>query len=303
MTEKLKVVFIFGPTGVGKSELALRVAQGIGEIISVDSMQVYKKLEKGTAKPDKRALQSVRHHLVSIVSPDYRFSAGDFRKLASKAIYDIHRKGKIPILVGGTGLYFHALEYSLSKAPSADLELRKKLYREEEKMKGSLYVRLKSVDPKTAKTLHPHDLVRIIRALEVYDLSGKKFSDFKNLGADVKFDALKIGLNIDREELYEHLVQRCKKMISEGLAGEVFELLCGGYDERYPSMKGLGYSHFIQYFKGCRSFNEVVRLFIRDTKRYAKRQLTWFRREKGTIWFQPTDDRSVRERIERFAGF
>jgi tRNA dimethylallyltransferase len=303
MTEKLKVVFIFGPTGVGKTDLALRVAQGIGEIISVDSMQVYKELEKGTAKPDNRALQSVPHHLVSIVSPDYRFSAGDFKNLASRAIYDIHHRGKIPILVGGTGLYFRALEYSLSDAPSADLELRKILYCEEEKEKGSLYVRLKSVDPKTARTLHPNDLVRIIRALEVHELSRKKFSDFKNGGTDVKFDALKIGLNIDRDELYKRLADRCKKMISGGLAGEVFGLLSRGYDERFPSMKGLGYSHFIQYFKGCRSFNEVIRLFIRDTKRYAKRQLTWFRREKGTILFRPTEYRSVRERIEHFAGF
>jgi tRNA dimethylallyltransferase len=270
MTEKLKVVFIFGPTGVGKTELALKVAQGIGEIISVDSMQVYKGLERGTAKPDKQALRSVPHHLVSIVSPDYRFSAGDFKKLASMAIYDIHRRGRIPILVGGTGLYFRVLEYTLSDAPSSDLELRKELYRKEETKRGSLYVRLKSVDPETARTLHPNDLVRIIRALEVYVLSGRKFSDYKTGGADVNFNALKIGLNIDRAELYKRLARRCNIMIVGGLAEE--------------------------------SLNEVDRLFIRDTKRYAKRQLTWFKREKETIWFRPTEYRSVRERIERFVG-
>jgi tRNA dimethylallyltransferase len=295
-----KLIFIFGPTGVGKSELAVKVAHGLGEIISVDSMQVYEGLDCGTAKPDERCLGAVKHHLISIVPPTYRFSAGDFKSLAQKAIQDISKRGYIPILVGGTGLYFRALEYNLDEAPKADINFRERLYAEEEREKGTLFNKLIEVDPHTARHLHPNDLVRIIRALEIYHISGEKFSDMVKRNSRSMFRILKIGITMEREKLYRKLELRCMKMVERGLAEEVYGLLRDGFTEKLPSMKGLGYSHFIQYYKGCLSHNETLRLFMRDTKRYAKRQLTWFGNEKGVDWFGPGDHKEIRGRAEEF---
>ena len=291
-------MFIFGPTGIGKTELACEVAEGIGEIISVDSMQVYRGLDRGTAKPSAEQLRKVPHHLVSIVPPDYRFSAGDFKRLASDAVSSILRRGKIPILVGGTGLYFKALEYDFIDAPSANTGLREALYRKEEKQKGSLYCELASVDPEAARSIHPNDLVRVVRAIEIYRTSGVRFSDYCRRDREPQFETMKIGLTIDRAELYRRIEARCRGMIRERLDQEVKDLLKRGYGEQYPSMKGLGYSHYIQFFKGCYSAEETERLFIRDTKRYAKRQLTWFRKEPGTIWHAPSDVRAIRKSVE-----
>lgn len=300
MENKKRLIFIFGPTGVGKTRLAVNVSEGIGEIISVDSMQVYRGLDIGTAKPGEEERRRVPHHLIDIVPPDYRFSAGDFRRLALKAIDEIYGRMRIPVLVGGTGLYFRALEYSLIEAPPADLALRRSLYTEEEMEKGRLYRKLFEVDPETARKLHSNDLVRIIRALEVHALTGIRLSDFLKMKNQRKFEILKIGIIIDRKLLYSAIEERCREMVNRGLGGEVYRLLMQGYTEECPSMKGLGYSHFIQYFKGCYSSKEVLRLFQRDTKHYAKRQLTWFRREKGTFWHGPDEFQQVRERIDAF---
>ncbi|UCB45119.1 MAG: tRNA (adenosine(37)-N6)-dimethylallyltransferase MiaA [Spirochaetota bacterium] len=297
-TEKL--VFIFGPTGVGKSELAVKIAHGLGEIISVDSMQVYEGLDCGTAKPDKKHLVVVKHHLVSIVPPTYRFSAGDFKRLAQEAIVDISKRGFIPILVGGTGLYFRALEYNMDAAPKADINLREQLYKEEERQKGALFKKLMDIDPSTARRLHPNDLVRIIRALEIYHLSGVRFSDILNRSSEHRYSILKVGINIAREKLYRKLEVRCMKMVRHGLAWEVSRLLEDGLTEKLPSMQGLGYSHFTQYYKGCLSHDETLRLFTRDTKRYAKRQLTWFGKEQGVTWYHPDEHNEIRGQVEKF---
>jgi tRNA dimethylallyltransferase len=302
--KKDRLVFIFGPTGVGKTELACKAALDIGEIISVDSMQVYKGMDLGTAKPSAEQMETVKHHMISVVSPDYRFSAGDFKKRALRIIPDIYKKEKIPFLVGGTGLYFRALEHDLMDAPPADLELRESLYLDEEKRKGTLYDRLTKLDPAAASFLHPNDTLRIVRALEIFYNSGVKFSEFINNEKEKKFsprfEILKIGLNYERGVLYKKLESRCIKMIKSGLAEEVHRLLGAGYTEKYPSMKGLGYSHFIQNIKGCLSCEETVELFIRDTRRYAKRQLTWFRKEKDTQWYSPSDSDTVRRLAESF---
>jgi len=299
-----KLVFIFGPTGVGKSDIACEVAQGIGEIISVDSMQVYGGMERGTAKPTEEQMQRVKHYLVSIVPPDFRFSAGNFKKLALKTISDIYNRGKIPILVGGTGLYFRALEFDLMDAPPANLELRDSLYSREEKNSGSLYRALSQIDPQAASSIHPNDILRVVRALEIYYITGVKFSELARRDSEDRsvehFTTLKIGINTDRDVLYGRIEARCMKMIDSGLAREVFGLLRDGYTEKLPSMKGLGYSHFIQYFKGCYSSEETLRLFIRDTKRYAKRQLTWFGKEPDTRWFEPSESEAVKRKVMSF---
>ena len=298
--KKDRLVFIFGPTGVGKTDLACEVAQDIGEIISVDSMQVYKGLDLGTAKPTAEHMKKVPHHLVSIIPPDFRFSAGDFKRLALKIISEVNQRGKIPILVGGTGLYFRALEFDLLNAPPAKRKLRETLYKKEEKNKGYLYKKLSTIDPPTAKLVNQNDLLRIVRALEIYYTSGIKFSRLLQKGKTRQLMPLKIGLNIDREDLYASIESRCKKMIDCCLAQEVYGLLMKGYTEKLPAMKGLGYSHFFQYFKGCYSYDETLRRFVRDTKRYAKRQLTWFRKETGVFWFKPTDVDIIRREIESF---
>jgi tRNA dimethylallyltransferase len=301
MSDRQKLVFICGPTGVGKTELAARAAEGIGEIISVDSMQVYRQLDLGTAKPGPEVLSRVPHHLLSIVGPAYRFSAGDFRRRALEAIAGIRSRGRLPFLVGGTGLYFRALEFHFSEAPGADLSLRELLYREEEQSKGSLYQRLLELDPETARRLHPNDLVRIVRALEIHRLTERKPSEFVTGAQQPQFDILKIGLDVERGVLYDALERRCMNMVRDGLAAEVYGLLRQGYDERYPAMKGLGYSHFIQYFKGCLSNRETLRVFIRDTRRYAKRQLTWFRKDRAVSWYGPEEADMICEHILNFS--
>jgi tRNA dimethylallyltransferase len=295
-----KLVFIFGPTGAGKTDVACDVAEKIGEVVSVDSMQVYRGLELGTAKPTAAQLSRVPHHLVSIVPPDRRFSAGDFTRLALAAVRDIEGRGKTPFLVGGTGLYFRAFEYGLADAPPADAALRETLYREEERRSGSLYERLSRSDPAAAEALHPNDLVRIVRALEVQMLTGVSFSASVKGSFAKRVFPLKIGLETEREELYARIEARCARMLKAGLAEETRSLFARGYTERYPSMKGLGYSHFLQHFKGCRSRPETERIFVRDSKRYAKRQLTWFRKEADTVWYSGADREGVRSAVARF---
>ena len=276
------------------------MADGIGEIISVDSMQMYRGLDLGTAKPGKETLQRVPHHLLNIVKPDYRFSAGEFRQRALSAIAEIRSRGGMPFLVGGTGLYFKALEYRLSDAPGADESLRERLYREEEQCRGSLHEKLVRVDPGTARRLHPNDLVRIVRALEIHELSGRSPFEYLTGGGEQRFRILKIGLTMNREALSQRLEQRCMHMVGAGLAAEVHDLFRHGYDERCPSMKGLGYSHFMQYFKGCLSYGETLRLFVRDTKRYAKRQMTWFRKDRGVCWYNMDEREKIYKAILDF---
>lgn len=295
--EAARVVFMFGPTGVGKTELAVQAAAGVGEIVSVDSMQVYRGLDLGTAKPTPRQRAQVPHHLVDVVSPDYGFSAGDFKRRALRAVERITARGRVPVLVGGTGLYFRALENNLSDAPPADPGVREELYRMEESEQGSLHRLLQSLDPETAAGLHPRDLVRLVRAIEIQRLSGVKFSELKRGRPRNLVRPVKIGVMLDRDLLYRRLELRCGRMIETGLPEETAGLVRRGYREDLPAMKGLGYSHFIQYFKGCRGREETRRLFIRDTRRYAKRQLTWFRKEQGARWLRPDQVEEAREVI------
>ena len=295
-----KLIFIMGPTATGKTDIAVDLAYSIGEIVSVDSMQVYKFLNCGTAKPKKEQMQKVNHYLIDIVNPNYRFSAGDFKRLALNAIDEIHSRGKIPFLVGGTGLYFRTIERGLIDAPPADVRYREQLYEEEKKTKGILYEKLMKVDRDSALRIHKNDLIRIVRALEIHHLTGIPFSEWMKIDTNRDFSILKIGITLERPILYKRIEKRCYSMLECGLAKEVVQLLNSGYDERYPSMKGLGYSHFINYLKGCLSYNETVREFIRDTKRFAKRQFTWFRSDNDIEWYSPSDVEIIRSRIFNF---
>ena len=286
-----KIIIISGPTCSGKSALAVDIALILGgEIINADSMQVYRGMDIGTAKLPLSERKGIPHHLIDIVNPDQEFNAALFLFHALPIIRALHEK-KIPIIiVGGTGLYVKALLGGLFKCPSSKPELRQKLRQECEKRGPSfLYKRLSRLDREAADTIQPTDKVRIIRALEVIYLTGSPFSELtrKHAFSDRQFLALNLCLNIDRQVLYSRINTRTVSMIDSGLIGEVEGLLEMGYSPELKPMQSIGYRHIICYLKGRCDLDEATRLIQRDTRRYAKRQLTWFSADPDVIWVNP----------------
>ncbi len=284
-------LFLIGPTAVGKTEAAILLAKYLKtEIISADSMQIYRGMDIGTAKSLKEQRQIVKHYMIDIVEPTEDFSVGEYLRGAMKIIEDLSKRGKIPLIAGGTGLYIKALTRGIFEGPKRDKGLRRTMEMEEEKHgKGYLYQRLRDSDPVAASKIHPSDLRRIIRALEVYQLGKRPISDFQKRDTiGYLSDPVKIGLTRDRKELYRRIEERVDKMISDGLEKEVKSLMERGCHDGMTSMQGLGYRHFMRYLMGEYSLGEAVRLLKRDTKRYAKRQFTWFRKEEGITWVDIT---------------
>lgn len=286
----IRLLVIQGPTASGKTELAIRIAEAVGgEIVNADSMQVYRRMTIGTAKPSPELLQRVRHHLVDIVSPDQNFSAGDFRREAARAITDIHARGAKPIVVGGTGLYIRALLKGLVEVPPADQEYRDELREIFDRSGGdSLLSMLAAVDPATAATLHPNDHVRIIRALEVFRHTGVPVSAFRERHgfATEEYSYLKIGIRLDREVLYDRINRRVDSMMEEGLVDEVRGLLVSGYGRELKSMRSIGYREICSYLAGECTLEEAVELIKRNTRRYCKRQETWLRGDNEIYWVE-----------------
>jgi tRNA dimethylallyltransferase len=284
--KKIKIVVIAGPTGSGKSDLAMRLAERVdGEIVNADSMQIYRGLDIGTAKPPAEALARIPHHLIDIVSPDQNFTASDFRREAAAAIADIHSRGKKAILVGGTGLYIRALLEGLVDSPTGDPELRRQFA----DLPGEeLLRRLSEVDPETAERLHPNDRVRIIRALEVFAQTGRPISAFRaeHGFAGSYYDALKLAIKVERQELYRRVEARVDQMMQDGLVAEVQRLLALTYTQELKSMRSIGYKEISAYLAGEITLDQAVALIKRDTRRYAKRQMTWFGRENDFIWLE-----------------
>lgn len=287
------LLVIAGPTAIGKTRIAIELAKELnGEIISADSRQIYKGMDIGTAKPSKDEQAAARHHMLNVVNPDGHFSVGEYKRSAEKTIEDIWQRNRLPIIAGGTGLYIRAVIDGLWEGPKADNELRDKLKKEEEAFgKGCLYKKLKEIDPETAEKTKPNDLVRIIRSLEVYYKEGKPISYFHRAHGfeEKKYNAVIIGLTMDRKMLYKRIEERVDKMINSGLVDEVKALLKKGYDENIISMTGVGYRQVIGYLRGDYNLEEAVRLIKRDTKRYAKRQYTWFNQDKRIEWFNADD--------------
>lgn len=284
------LVIITGPTGIGKTELSLELAKKYkGEIISSDSMQIYKKLNIGTAKIDLNKT-SIPHHMIDIIEPSDNFTVADFKNSAKKIITDINNRGGLPFLVGGTGLYINSLVYNLDFTETEpDYEYRDEL-REILEEEGSefLYEKLQDQDSDMAEKIHKNNGQRIIRALEILKSGNKKGDNFRQENKD--YNLIYIGLNMDRAKLYEKINQRVDKMIDLGLVDEVKNLLDEGLDKKSQSLKAIGYKEVISYLDGEIDFDEMVDLIKKNSRHYAKRQLTWFRRDKRIKWFDRESD-------------
>ena len=290
-----KLVIILGPTGVGKSAVAAAVALEVGgEIINADSQEVYRHMDVGTAKPSLELRQKVPHHLIDVVDPDEEFNAALFRELAMKSAQEIWARGKRVILCGGTGLYLKALTRGLFVGPAKDPEIRGRLEQEaRENGLSALYERLRRVDPDATFSIHPHDRQRIIRALEVFEQTGKAMSRWHREHGfkEDPFETLKIGLHRERKELYDMIHRRCEGMVAQGLVEEVRGLLDRGYRLDLKPLRSVGYRHVGLYLGGEMSLDDALALMQRDTRRLAKRQLTWFRADKEIRWFHPERER------------
>lgn len=300
------LVGIVGPTATGKTAVGVELAKMLsGEIISADSMAVYKGMDIATAKPTPEQRAAVAFHLLDVVCPDEEFSVAGFRRLAEQAIADILDRGKLPILVGGTGLYVKAITGGLNiPSVAPDRELREQLKEEAARLGGEhLLARLRAVDPVTASRLHPRDLKRIIRALEVYTVVGTPLSHFhETVGTrEVVYDVKLFGLTMSRRALYDRINERVDDMIRAGLIEEVESLLDKGCSPEMPSMKGLGYKQIAGYLVGEYDFPTAIELLKRDTRRFAKRQYTWFRADPTIKWID-VERLSVVETSEAIAA-
>jgi tRNA dimethylallyltransferase len=291
------VVVIVGPTAVGKSRVAVEVAKAFEtEVLTADSRQVYRGMDVGTDKPAQEDRQGIPHRLIDLVDPDESFNAGLYRRQAIDEIERLYRDSRLPLVVGGTGLYVRTLLNGLCDAPSADPILRAALRQEaEDEGYDRLYARLAAVDPVAAARLHPRDESKVIRALEVYQLSGRRMSDFQQEHGFVErpFSALIIGLNRDRNTLYLRIEERIDWQLAHGLIEETKQLLAQGYRCDSGAMKGLGYRQVAEYLAGKYDVDEMVRRFKRDTRHFSKRQMTWFRKEPGIQWLTIEESESV----------
>ncbi len=289
-----KIIVIAGPTAVGKTKYALDIAKKYnGEIVSCDSMQLYKYMDIGSAKPSKSELLEIKHYLIDEIDPRNKFSVAEYQKLAFTAIEEIFNKGKIPIIVGGTGLYLNSLLYEMDFAnTNEDRNIRKK-YEElaNSISKEELFKMLEDKSPIMANRIHPNNVKKIIRALESIELNGIGIEDFKNVQKPVDaYTPILICLNRDRDELYQIINQRVDSLIETGLLNEVKGLLNLGLSDADISMKGIGYKEIISYLNGEYDLTHAIWLIKRNSRRYAKRQITWFKRYKNMKWFNLTSD-------------
>ena len=285
---KPKVVVICGPTASGKTALSIELAKKInGEIISCDSMQIYKDMNVGTAKPTKEEMQGIKHYLVDYVLPTKRYSVADYKRDAEKSIKEILKKGKVPIIVGGTGLYVDSLIYNIEYPEiKFDEQYRKKLEKEvEEKGLENLYKEAKKIDPIAVEKISKTDKKRILRILEIYHATGKTKTEQEIISRrnEPKYDYKVYALLWDREKLYDRINLRVDLMIKQGLIEEVKSIL-EKYNTFPTAMQGLGYKEVVQYLNGELTKEEMIEKVKQETRRYAKRQMTWFRKNKQTVW-------------------
>lgn len=289
-----KLVILTGPTAVGKSELAVQLAKEIGgEIISADSMQVYRHMDIGSAKILPEEMEDIPHHLIDVLEPTEEFNVVVFQKMVKEVMEEIRQRGHIPILTGGTGFYIQAVLYDIDFTHNdEDSHFRRQLEQlAKDKGNETLYERLKQIDPESCESIHPNNVKRVIRAIEFYEKTGKKISQHnreqhENLSP---YRFAYFVLNDERAKLYDRIEKRVEKMLSKGLVAEVESLKNMGCTRDLVSMQGLGYKEILDYLNGNCSLEEAVYLIKRDTRHFAKRQLTWFRREKEVTWINKQD--------------
>jgi len=283
-----RFLVIVGPTGVGKTRVALEIAEKSGaQILSADSRQIYRYMDIGTAKPSREERRRVRHYFIDIINPDQRYSAGEYGQQARQQLRDLFRRGKLPIVVGGSGLYIRALLDGLSPELPSDPEIKNQLI-EELKASGNieLHRRLREVDPQAAERIHPHDSQRILRALEVFQITGRKISEMQKILPQQKleFTPVVVGLNMERKRLYQKIEQRVERMIAEGLVEEVEKLVRMGYSKDLNSLRTVGYKEVFPLLEGKQTLEKTVEEIKKNSRRYAKRQLTWFCSDPRVRW-------------------
>lgn len=298
------IVVILGPTAVGKTEVGLRSARWLdGEIVNADSLQAYRGLEIGTAKPTLEERASVPHHLIDILEPDEEFSAGEFARRARAVIDEVEVRGRVPIVVGGSGFYLRALLDGLSSIPKVRPGVREDLrQRLEREGLDSLRTELRELDPETAGRLLSGDTQRVLRALEVAISTGRPLSEW-HLEPPIdgsRLEAVRVGLTLERRLLYDRIAHRVHRMIEAGWVGEVEQLLNRGWSPRDPAFQAIGYRELAAHLAGEVSLEEATEETIRATRRFAKRQLTWFRKERDVSWFSAEDPEAASQAIRSF---
>ncbi|WP_318504313.1 tRNA (adenosine(37)-N6)-dimethylallyltransferase MiaA [Bacillus sp. T3] len=306
MINKQKLVVIIGPTAVGKTKLSIELAkQYNGEIISGDSMQIYRGMDIGTAKIRQEEMEGIPHHLIDIRNPDQDFSAAEFQELVREKIAEIALRNKLPIIVGGTGLYIQAAiyDYHFSEAPS-NPDYRKNLEKRAEKEGNQvLHDELVRIDPQSASEIHPNNVRRVIRALEIFHCTGKTKEETQaNQSPELLYDTALIGLTMERDQLYERINRRVDIMVEEGLLEEVQSLYNRGLRE-CQSIQAIGYKEIYQYLDGHISLLDAIDMLKQNSRRYAKRQLTWFRNKMSVKWFDMGDSLSVEKKITEISAY
>lgn len=292
---KQKLIVVAGPTASGKTRLAIDIAKSVnGEIVNADSMQIYKYMNIGSAKPTLEEQSEAKHHLIDFLEPDEEFSVADYTELAHKVIAETASRGKIPIMCGGTGLYINSVVNDITFGEiETDYKLREEL-NELAKQHGSQYLLdiLKEFDPVSAQRLHPGNLRRIVRAIEFYRTTGIPISEHQEMTKqkESRYEPLMLCVKWDREVLYDRINKRVDIMMNDGLLDEVKQLMEMGYTKELNSMNGIGYKEIIDYFEGNMSLEDTVNLIKQSSRRYAKRQLTWFRRDKRIHWLDANED-------------
>ncbi|MEE0884918.1 MAG: tRNA (adenosine(37)-N6)-dimethylallyltransferase MiaA [Faecalimonas sp.] len=299
---KKPLIILTGPTAVGKTKASIGLAKALnGEIISADSMQVYKHMDIGSAKIRPEEMQGIKHYLIDELEPDEEFHVVRFQEMAKKALEEIYAKNKIPIVVGGTGFYIQALLYDIDFTENdEDTEYRKELEQlAAEKGADALHEMLRKVDPESAEAIHANNVKRVIRALEFHKQTGEKISEHneQERAKSSPYDFCYFVLNDEREQLYERINLRIDQMLAEGLVDEVKNLKEKGFTKDMVSMQGLGYKEILDYLNGNCTLEEAVYILKRDTRHFAKRQLTWFRRERDVIWVSKNEHNYDEDKI------
>lgn len=297
-----KIILVVGATASGKSQVGINLAKRFGgEIVSCDSMQIYKDMNIGTAKVAPYEMQGIPHYMIDVVSADGNFSVGEYSNMANSIITDILSRGKTPIIVGGTGLYVDSILYPMTFGGDKDVQIRQEL-EDELALYGKEYMHslLAKIDPEDAEKIHPNNIKRVLRALEIYRATGNCKSNLQEKSKDLKYEACMIALNLDRTLLYDRINARVDKMMEMGLLKEIEELLSKGVDFENQSMQAIGYKEFKEFVRGEVSLEKTIETIKQNSRNYAKRQLTWFKKYDFAKWYSPSDSVEIENEVKEF---